>query len=133
MSVDVKATKRRRSTPRMGVGLHGISGYRLRLVPATGTVELVKSEEVVKSVEFKWSSDQWFTLRLTIEAASDAKWTISGWVSAKGKEAPEVPTITMESDEKPGQGKASVWGTPYSGTPIFYDNLMIQNLALEVK
>lgn len=131
VSVDVKATKRRRSTPRMGVGLHGISGYRLRLVPATGVIELVKAEEVVKSSKIKWASGEWFTMKLSIEVGKDGKWNISGWVWPKGSDAPEAPAITMESDERPGQGKASVWGTPYSGTPIFYDDIQIQDLAKE--
>ena len=129
VTVDIKASKKRRSTPRFGVGLHGISGYRLRLVPATNVIELVKSEEAVKSAEFKGNSGEWLSLRLAIETGADGKWVISGWAWPKGSEAPKDPVITMQSEEKPGQGKASIWGTPYSGTPILYDNLVIQDAA----
>jgi hypothetical protein len=131
VTVDVKASKLRRSTPRFGVGLHGISGYRLRVVPASSKLEVVKSEEVVQSVDYKWTSDEWLTLRLTIEAAAEGKWVISGWVWPRGGEAPKEPAITIQSDEKPGQGKASIWGTPYSGMPISYDNVVIENREAE--
>ncbi|MEZ5328634.1 MAG: hypothetical protein R3F19_26615 [Verrucomicrobiales bacterium] len=131
VTADLKASKRRRSTPRFGIGLHGISGYRLRVVPATSKLELVKSEEVVKSVEYKWTSDEWLTLRLTIDANADGKWVISGWVWPRGGEVPKEPAITMQSEDKPGQGKASIWGTPYSGTPISFDNIVIENREAE--
>ena len=131
VTADVKASKLRRSSPRFGVGLHGISGYRLRVVPASGKLEVVKSEEVIHSVDYKWTSDQWLTLRLTIEAGAESKWVISGWVWQRGGEAPKEPAITFQSDERPGQGKASIWGTPYSGTPISYDNVVIENREAE--
>ena len=124
VSAEIKSTRKRRSTPRFGIGLHGISGYRLRVVPAKKKVELVKSEEVVKTAAFDWASGEWTNLRLVIEGA-DEKWIVKGWVWAKGKEAPKEPTISLESDKKPGQGKASIWGTPYAGTPIFFDNIRI--------
>ena len=131
VTADVKASKLRRSTPRFGVGLHGISGYRLRVVPASSKLEVVKSDEVVQSVDYKWTSDEWLTLRLTIEAGAEGKWVIGGWVWPRGGEAPKEPAITFQSDEKLGQGKASIWGTPYSGTPISYDNVVIENRASE--
>ena len=129
VSVEVKATKRRRSTPRFGVGLHGISGYRLRVVPATNEIELIKSEERVKSAEFKWTSGEWLTLKLSIEQTDGGKWEISGWAWPKGQEAPSTPAISLTAETRPGQGKASIWGTPYAGTPIVYDDVVIHDLG----
>lgn len=129
VSVEIKATKRRRSTPRFGVGLHGISGYRLRVVPATNEIELIKSEEKVKAAALPWTSGEWLHLKLSVVPADGGKWVVSGWAWPKGKEAPAEPLITLVSDEKPGQGKASIWGTPYSGTPILYDDIVIEDLS----
>ena len=40
----IKGFRKRRSYPRFGIGLHGISGYRLRVVPSKKVIELVKNE-----------------------------------------------------------------------------------------
>ncbi|MCB1091389.1 MAG: hypothetical protein KDL87_07655, partial [Verrucomicrobiae bacterium] len=55
----VKTEKKRRSFPRFGVGLHGMSGFRLRLVPVQNKIELVRNEEVVASADLTWQSGQW--------------------------------------------------------------------------
>jgi hypothetical protein len=124
----IRAYKKRRSYPRFGVGLHGISGYRLRVVPSGGTVELLRNEEVVASEKFEWKADVWTNLKLEIKAAGDA-WSIRGWVwpvadGDQGKQ-PEKATIEHSDKEAPGQGKASVWGSPYSGRPIDFDEVKV--------
>lgn len=125
----VKADKKRRSFPRFGIGLHGISGYRLRVVGASGTVELIKNEEVVKSVPFVWKSEAWNVLKLEIRE-KDGKWSVEGRVWPDGEEAPKEPTIALEAESAPGQGKASLWGTPYAGLPIWYDSVEIVSPAM---
>lgn len=120
----VKAEKKRRSFPRFGVGMHGISGYRLRVVPAKNEIEFVKSEEVVLSVPFEWNGDVWNTLKLEIRLEGE-KWIVSGWVWPEGGKQPEKASIRLESDEKPGRGKVSLWGTPYAGKPVWYDDVKI--------
>jgi hypothetical protein len=124
VSVRVRAEKKRRSFPRFGIGVHGISGYRLRVVGASNLVELVKGEEVVQSVPFKWDAAVWNVLKLEVLQAGE-KWIVSGWVWPEGTEQPEVATIALESDDKPGRGKASLWGTPYAGKPVWFDDVKI--------
>jgi hypothetical protein len=126
VTAKIKAQKKRRSAPRFGIGLHGISGYRFRVVPARNIVELVKSEEPVKSAEFKWTSGDWAHVKLSIEPAmAEGKWVINGWVWKDGDKPTPGPVISLTAEGKPGQGKASIWGTPYSGTPILYDDIVI--------
>ena len=124
----IRSFKKRRSYPRFGVGLHGISGYRLRVVPSGNTVELLKNEEVVASKEFKWKADTWTNLKLEIKKDGDA-WAIKGWVwpAAEGDEGkqPEKSTIEHADKEAPGQGKGSLWGSPYSGKPIDFDDVKV--------
>ncbi len=74
----IKGFRKRRSYPRFGIGLHGISGYRLRVVPSKKVIELVKNEEPVKSVPYKWTPDQWVNLRLKIQQEGKT-WKISGF------------------------------------------------------
>ena len=125
LEVKVRGFKKRRSYPRFGIGLHGISGFRLRVVPSNNKVELVKNEEPVKSVPFKWNSEKWSNLRLQIEFSND-KSLIKGWVWDDGSTPSVEPVITFSHDGTPGQGKASIWGTAYSGKVILFDDISLK-------
>ena len=121
----VKGFRKRRSYPRFGIGLHGISGYRLRVVPSKKVIELVKNEEPIKSVPYKWTPDQWVNLRLKIEQ-EDNNWKVSGSAWTEGTKVPENELITHLHEGSPGQGKASLWGTAYSGKVIQFDDLLLE-------
>ena len=125
LEVKVRGFKKRRSYPRFGIGLHGISGFRLRVVPSKNKVELVKNEEPVKSVSFKWNPEKWSNLRLQIEFSND-KSLIKGWVWDDGSTPTLEPVITFSHDGTPGQGKASIWGTAYSGKVILFDDISLK-------
>lgn len=125
----IRAYKKRRSYPRFGIGLHGISGYRLRVVPSSGTVELLRNEEVVATEKFDWKADSWTNLKLEIKAAGEG-WSIKGWVwpvaEGDGGKQPDKASIEHSDKEAPGQGKASLWGSPYSGRPIDFDDVKVR-------
>ena len=121
----IKGFKKRRSYPRFGIGLHGISGYRLRVVPSKNVIELVKNEEPVKSVSYKWTPDQWVNLRLKIEQ-DGVNWKISGSAWTDTGKLPDEELITHVHEGSPGQGKASLWGTAYSGKVIQFDDLVLE-------
>ena len=125
LEVKVKGFKKRRSFPRFGIGLHGISGFRLRVVPSKKMIELVKNEEPVKTVSFDWNPDKWSILRLKIDYINE-KSIIQGWVWNEGSTAPKEPNIKYIHDGTPGQGKASIWGTAYSGKVILFDDLSLE-------
>jgi len=121
-----KAAQAGRSYPRFGVGLHGNSGYRLRVVPARKLVELVKNEEVIQTVPFTWATDQWYCVKLRAQPLADGRWSISGWAWPEAGEAPKQALIEYIGEDQKLQGKASVMGTPYSGKPIWIDNVEIR-------
>jgi|TARA_B100001250_G_scaffold396264_1_gene402073 hypothetical protein len=121
----IRGFRKRRSYPRFGIGLHGISGYRLRVVPSKKVIELVKNEEPVKSVPYKWTPDKWVNVRLKIEQDGE-NWKISGSAWEHGNKAPDNDLITHLHEGSPGQGKASLWGTAYSGKVIQYDDLVLE-------
>ena len=125
LQAKVKGYRKRRSYPRFGIGLHGISGYRLRVVPSKSVIELVKNEEPLKSVPFKWTPDQWLNLRLKISNDGDS-WKISGSAWTDGAQEPKQETISHIHEGSPGQGKASLWGTAYSGKVIQFDDLTLE-------
>lgn len=120
----VRSFKKRRSYPRFGVGLHGLSGFRLRVVPSRKEIELVKNEEPVKAVAFDWKADSWTHLKLSVRADGDI-WKVEGRAWSEGEDEPKEPTISFDHEGSPGQGKASLWGTAYSGKVVQFDDLKV--------
>ncbi len=126
ITVRAKGSQKRRSFPRFGVGLHGMSGYRMRVVPAKRVLELVKNDDVVLTAPFAWSPGQWHRLRLRVRRAGDESWKVEGWAWIESEKAPEKPSIVYNGEDQRLQGKGSVVGTPYSGFPILFDQVEIR-------
>lgn len=121
----VFGTKQGRSMPRFGVGVHGQSGYRLVVFPAQKQIQLVKSDEVIKSVPFTWTSDAWLKLKLEVKKVAEGRWAIAckAWPATAAE--PDEALISHEDATLKGQGKCSMWGTPFSNTPILFDDIKI--------
>ena len=128
VSADIFAGKRGRSIPSFGVGTNGLAGFRLYVRAArTGTViQIVYNEtQVIASAAYdEWMNETWTSMKLYVNKVGEEvevygkAWPQGkeegGWqVSYKGK---------LETDE----GQASIWGIPYSGRDIFFDNLKIE-------
>ena len=129
ISARMFGTKKGRRFPVFGVALNGVNGYRLQVAPAKRAIELLKGSTVVAKVPFRWGGGEWLRLALRVEQTGDAEWTISGRVWADGKKAPAKPTITHKEAKEPRNGKPSIWGSPYSGTPIRYDDIVVKKIA----
>ena len=125
----IQATKSGRKFPTFGLGLNGASGYRLQVVPAKDAVELLRGEVVVASAPFAWKSGSWTHLRLALRKVSDTEYRLEGTAWAAGTEAPQQPTLTFTDPKVQPAGKASVWGMPFSGTPIQFDDLTVTKLG----
>jgi hypothetical protein len=117
-------TKKGRKFPSFGVSLNGVGGYRLLVSAAKGALEFFKGDEARLSVPYTWTSDAWTTLRITVRQ-SGAGWVIEGRAWATGSPEPEKPLITLEEKTAPAAGRAGLWGSPYAGTPIRFDDLVV--------
>ncbi len=122
----VFATKVGRSTPRFGIGVHGQSGYRILVFPAKKELQLTKGDEIIKTVPFEWKSDAWLKLKLDVKKVAEGKWTIAGKAWLASDPEPKEAQFTHEDTTLKGQGKCSVWGTLFSGTPIYFDDLKVE-------
>jgi hypothetical protein len=129
ISARMFGTKKGRRYPVFGVALNGVNGYRLQVAPAKRAIELLKGSAVVAKVPFRWGGGEWLRLALRVEQTGAAEWTVSGRVWADGKKAPAKPTITHKEAKEPRNGKPSIWGSPYSGTPIRYDDIVVNKIA----
>jgi hypothetical protein len=117
-------TKKGRKFPTFGISLNGVGGYRLQVSPAKNMLEFIKADEPRLAVPFTWASDTWTSLRITVSKKGEG-WLIEGKAWPAGAPEPEKPTISLEEKTEPTAGRAGIWGSPYAGTPIRFDDLLI--------
>ena len=129
ISVRMFGTKKGRRFPVFGVSLNGVNGYRLQVTPAKRAIELLKAGAVVAKVPFRWGGGEWLRLALRVEQTGEDEWTVSGTVWADDEKAPAKPTLTHKETKEPRNGKPSIWGSPYSGTPIRYNDIVVKKIA----
>jgi len=118
-------SKKGRKFPTFGVSLNGANGYRLQVSPAKGALEFFKGDESKLSVPYTWTPDSWTTLRITVRKKG-AGWVIEGKAWTTGSPEPEKPTITLDETTAPATARAGIWGSPYSGLPIRFDDLVVE-------
>ncbi|MEM0896526.1 MAG: hypothetical protein AAGJ79_06535 [Verrucomicrobiota bacterium] len=122
----IRSEKKRRTSPRFAIGAHGTKGFRLRLVPQRKQLELIMDEiEQVATASYDWESGSWTWLRLSITPGEGESWNIEGRVWKEGEEPPVEAMIAYTHTEHPGTGKATLWGTPYPGYPIDFDDVTL--------
>ena len=120
------ASKAGRSFPRFGVGVHGQSGYRVFVFPAKKEIQLMKGDELISTAPFTWKSETWVKVKLEVKKVEEKKWTVSAKAWPEGETEPQTSLITHEDATLKGQGKCSIWATPYSATPVYFDDVKIE-------
>jgi hypothetical protein len=124
----VRSESTKRLAPRFGVGLSGVAGYRLLVSPGQNALQLLKDQQIVASAPFEWKTGTWTSLHLQVRKISEGKWIVEGRAWADETPEPKDWSISFEISEAPPAGKASIWGAPYSGKPILFDDLSIISL-----
>ena len=122
----VLGTKRGRSSPKFGVAVHGMSGHRLLLNAPKRQLELVKNDEVLATAPFTWASGAWVWLKLEAKRGEGEAWQITGKAWAADATEQAEASIKHADQGLKGQGKVSLWGTPYSEQPIHFDDIEIR-------
>lgn len=125
----ILGTNKGRRTPTFGVGLGGVSGWKLQVSPGKKAIELLKDQESKATFAYDWKSGAWAQLRLEIRKVKDGAWKIEGKVWAQGEPEPSTPLISYDETEEPVSGKASILGSPFAGTPIWFDDLQVLSFA----
>jgi len=120
-------TKKGRKYPAFGLSLNGVGGYRLQVSAAKGQLEFFKGDESKLSVPFTWTPDTWTMLRINVRK-SGAGWTVEGKAWVAGTPEPAKPMISTPEEKEPSAGRAGLWGSPFAGTPIRFDDLLIEAL-----
>ena len=125
ISARIYGTKKGRRYPVFGVAMNGVNGYRLQITPAKRSIELLKGKNVIAETAFRWTSGSWLKLSLSITKTKESEWTITGKVWEDEKIKPTKTTLSFKETKEPRKGKPSIWGSPYSDTPIRYDDIFI--------
>ena len=128
VSARIRGTSHGRREPTFAVGLNGQGGYRLQVSASKNELEIFKGDESVAHVAFQWKSGTWTMLKLQV-AKSGNIWKIEGKAWAQGSEEPKKPMISYDETKEPNPGRASIWGSPFSNTPIQYDDFVVKSVA----
>jgi hypothetical protein len=124
----VFGTNQGRRAPTFGVGLGGVSGWKVQVAPGKKTVELIRDIEVMASVPYDWKPGTWTELRLELRQVKTNAWRVTAKAWTQGTPEPKQPVLTFDETESPVSGRASIIGSPFAGTPIWYDDLQVLTL-----
>ncbi len=125
VSVRVHSTRKGRREPAFALGLNGNAGYKLQLSAAKKFVELYKGDDVIASTPFTWESDSWTMLKLQVRKVKDGEFAIEGKAWKQGTPEPAKWSVAHTETTEPSAGRASIWGNPFAGTPIDFDDLVV--------
>lgn len=128
VSARIHATAKGRRFPTFAVGLNGVAGFKFRASPAKKALELYRSDDVKATKPLDWDSGKWTHLKLRVVKVSDSEWRVEGRFWQEGQAEPAEPTLVHVETTSPPNGRASILGSPFSGTPIRYDDLKVVEL-----
>lgn len=123
-SARILATAKGRRFPTFALGLNGIAGYRVQVNPAKKALELYRGETLKTSAAYQWESGTWTHLRLQIRKTG-ANYKIEAKAWPEGKPEPKEWIVSAEDAEELSAGKAGVYASPFAGTPLRFDDLVL--------
>ena len=129
VSARIFGTLKGRRFPSFGIGLNGVGGFRLLVSPAKKLVELYKGDDVKLTAPFEWQTGVWAKLKLQLRKVKDGEWKVEGKVWPESAKEPAAWTITFDETAETPAGRPSIWGNPFSGTPIRFDDLVVTPVA----
>jgi hypothetical protein len=121
----IQGTGKGRRFPVFGVGLNGVGGYRLHVSPAKKALELFRGDEPITTAPFNWESGSWTVLRLEQVKVKEGEYAVRGKAWKLGEKEPADWAIKHTAKAEIPPGRPSIWGSPYAGTPIQFDDLRV--------
>jgi hypothetical protein len=125
ISARMRSESRGRRAPAFAVSLSGVGGYRLQFSGNKRALEIYKADEPQTSVPFTWESGTWLWLKLQVRKVKDGQWIAEGKAWKDGTPEPAAWLITLPITEEPPNGRPAVWGNPFSGEAIQFDDLKV--------
>jgi len=125
VSARIFGTSKGRRFPTFAIGLNGGTGYKLQVSPAKDALEIFQGDTSIASAPFKWKTGAWTTLRLRVHLADGGTWRVEGKAWNEGATEPAAWMVGADQKDPPPPGRASLWGSPISGTSIRFDDLLL--------
>ena len=131
VSADVMGTKVRDNMPNMGVTAHR---YILQMVGNEQKLRLSAWDaipRVAEEIDFTWEPDAWYTLKIAVDVQGDQV-KVLGKAWKKGEAEPDKWTVELVDGNPNFSGPPGIYGSalgiqpPSPGTPIYYDNILVQ-------
>ncbi|MFT4691765.1 MAG: hypothetical protein ACJASX_000546 [Limisphaerales bacterium] len=126
--VKVFGTNNKRRYPAFGLGLNGVGGYRIQVSASKRALELFRQDAVVTKIPYRWVPGTWTWLKLQVTKL-EKTWRVDGKAWTDGSPEPGAWMISYDDKEEPFAGMAGIWGQPYAGTPIRFDELAVFTLG----
>jgi len=126
VSAKIQATSTGKRAPEFGIAANGPGQFRLWLMPAVKQLQLLKADDIKATAPYDWTSGSWTRFKLEVAKAAGGKFTIRGKAWPDGKEEPKDWMVSTEDAEAPQVGRAGFYATPYSGTPVRFDDLTVE-------
>jgi hypothetical protein len=128
VSARVHSTKKGRREPAFAVGLNGNNGYKLQVSAAKKLLELYKGDEVIAKEPFTFESGAWTMLKLQVRKVKEGEFAVEGKVWKQGSPEPDKWMVSYAEKSEPIAGRGSIWGNPFAGTPIDFDDLVMSSV-----
>ena len=114
-----------RRFPEFGVGAGDVGGYKHLVLPGQKKLQLRKGDDVAAAAEMRtpWKSAAWTAVRLRVSKAAEGRWKVEGKSWPADAAEPPAWDLTHETTDPPTAGRASVWGVPFSGQAIRFEDL----------
>ena len=130
LSFSFLATKKGRRLPAMAAGLGGVRSYRFRLNAATKQIILSRQDVEIGREVYQLESGSWCRVRFQALPGDGENTRIRLKLWKRGEEEPEKWLFDEIDPSAFAGGKCALWGYPYAGTPIHFDDLKIESKAL---
>lgn len=121
----ILGTRKGNLFPTFGVGLNGVSGYRLLCAQGRRAIELRKDSILLASAPLKWNSGAWTQFRLQVVKIKEGQWKVRGKLWEQGSREPTTWQVEFIEKEEPTPGRAAVWAWPFSDKPIKSDDVKV--------
>ena len=120
-----RAEAKGRQFPEFGLGLNGISGFRVMVSPGQKKLKLFRNDVLVHEIDHTWVPGDWTHMTFQIQALPGLKWRVMAKVWHNSELEPKEWQLFWTESVEPLTGRATVWGQPFSGTPIAVDDLRV--------
>ena len=130
LSFSFLGTKKGRRLPALAAGLGGVRSYRFRLNAATKQIILTRQDVEIGKVAYQWESGAWCQVRFQALPGDGESTRIRLKLWKRAEEEPGEWLFDEIDRSAFAGGKCALWGYPYAGTPIHFDDLKIESKAL---